>query len=120
LRVAQAEGEVLRENNTPLFPPYHQDQNITPTMTVKRQPLPLTAVLSTLLLAATNVHAFKMSNLLNGLIVDEIMTSRHLEEAASDEGHDLYHPHVGDVLIVTVAAWLVAVVVRLFCLIFSI
>ena len=84
-------------------------------MKVKQLPLPLT-VLSTLLFVATNAHAFKMSNLLNGIIVDEIIMSRHLEEADSDEDDDLRHSHVSDAVIITIAAWLVAVVVSLFFL----
>ena len=86
-----------------------------PTMTVKQQqPLLPLAVLPTLLLAATNAHAFKISNLLNGIIVDEIMTSRLLTNLE----HELIHHQIVDAVIITVTAWLVAGVVSLFCFIF--
>ncbi len=82
-------------------------------MMVQQQHLPL-AVLSALLWATINVQAFKMTNFFNGIIVDEIMTSRHLEEASEDTERLLNTPRVGDAVIVTIAAWLVFVVVSLY------
>jgi hypothetical protein len=82
-------------------------------MKVKQQHLPL-AVLSALLWAAANAHAFKMSSLFNGIIVNEIMTSRHLEEVSA-EATELRTPHV-DAVIITITAWLVFVVVSLLSL----
>jgi len=79
-------------------------------MKVKQQHLPL-AVLSALLWAAANAHAFKMSSLFNGIIVNEIMTSRHLEEVSATTAT----PHV-DAVIITISAWLVFVVVSLLSL----
>ncbi len=81
-------------------------------MKVKQQHLPLT-VLSALLWASRNAQALKMTNFFNGIIVDEIMTSRHLEEATEETERRLNTPRVGDAVIVTVSAWLVFVVVSL-------
>jgi len=83
-------------------------------MKVKQQHLPL-AVLSALLWAAANAHAFKMSSLFNGIIVNEIMTSRHLEEVSA-EATELRSPHVISAVIITISAWLVFVVVSLLSL----
>lgn len=84
-------------------------------MKVKQHHLPL-AVLSALLWAATNAQALKMTNFFNGIIIDEIMTSRHLEEDSATEETErrLNTPHVGDAVIVTVSMWLVFVVVSLY------
>lgn len=84
-------------------------------MKVKQQHLP---AMSALLWAATNAHALKISNFFNGIIVDEIMTSRHLEDASDTEETErrLNTPHVGDAVIVTVSAWLVFVVVSVYIL----
>ena len=81
-------------------------------MKLKQQHLPL-AVLSALLWAATNAHAFQMSNLFNGIIVDEIMTSRHLEATEDTTEQGLTHRHIVDSVIITISAWLVFVVVSL-------
>ena len=84
----------------------------------QQQHLPL-AVLSALLWATTNAHAFQMSNLFNGIIVDQVMSSsssRELE-ATEDTGDNPSgfggHAHIIDALIITVFAWLVFVVVSL-------
>ena len=94
--------------------------NDHPMKAQQQQHLPLT-VLSALLWATTNVYAFQMSSLFNGVIVDQVMSSssssRHLE-ATEDTGDNPSgfggHAHIIDALIITVFAWLVFVVVSLF------
>jgi hypothetical protein len=73
--------------------------------------------LSTMLLTANNTHAFTMSGVLNGLIVDEITTSRNLEEDAADTEteHGLHHRQLCDSVIITVFAWLVFAVASISC-----
>eukprot|EP00986_Skeletonema_menzelii_P009577 scaffold4385_cov162-Skeletonema_menzelii.AAC.5 len=78
-------------------------------MKLKQQNLPL-AALSALLWAATNAQAFQMSSLFNGIIIDEIMSSRHLEATEDTDEQVLTHAHIVDSAIITISAWLVFVV----------